>query len=98
MNIVLKIEGKERTFVADFISARMMRKTIEISKSINFNDMSVEELDIMVDFLVQLFAKQFTIDDVYDGLSSKELVPTLINCINEVVGDLGEVTTGDTKN
>ena len=98
MKINLKIDGKDRTFIADFISARMMRRTIEISKSTNFEDMSVDELDIMVEYLVQLFGKQFTIDDVYDGLPSKELVPKLIECINEVVGEMGSVTAGDEKN
>lgn len=98
MKINLRIDGKERTFIADFVSARMLRRTIEISKTINFDEMSEDELDIMVDYLVQLFGKQFTIDDVYDGLPSKELIPKIIECINEVVGELGEVTTGDEKN
>ncbi|WP_156203389.1 phage tail assembly chaperone G [Candidatus Syntrophocurvum alkaliphilum] len=98
MQITLLIDGKEKTFVSDFISARMMRRTIEISQSINFEQISVDELDLMVEFLVQLFNKQFTLDDVYDGLPSKELVPTLISCINEVVGEMGSVTTGDEKN
>ena len=95
MKIILKIGGKDRTFVADFISARMLRKTIDISKNINFDALSADELDIMVDYLVQLFGKQFTIDDVYDGLPSKELIPKLIECINEVVGDMGKVTTAE---
>ena len=75
MKIVLRIDDKEKTFLSDFISARMMRRTIEISKGVNFEDISVDELDTMVEYLVQLFGKQFTIDDVYDGLPSKELIP-----------------------
>lgn len=98
MKIVLRIDGKEKTFLADFISARMMRRTIEISKGINFEDISVDELDTMVEYLVQLFGKQFTIDDVYDGLPSKELIPKLIQCINEVVGEMGTATEGEEKN
>lgn len=98
MKIVLRIDGKEKTFLADFISARMMRRTIEISKGINFEDISVDELDTMVEYLVQLFGKQFTIDDVYDGLPSKELIPKLIQCINEVVGEMGSATEGEEKN
>ena len=92
--------GKDRVFIADFISARMMRRTIEISKSLNFEEMGVDDLDVMVEYLVQLFGKQFTIDDVYDGLLSKDLVPTLIQCINEVVGDMASITSGigDEKN
>ncbi len=98
MKIVLRIDGKEKTFLADFISARMMRRTIEISKGVNFEDISVDELDTMVEYLVHLFGKQFTIDDVYDGLPSKELIPKLIQCINEVVGEMGTATEGEEKN
>jgi len=98
VKIVLRIDGKEKTFLADFISARMMRRTIEISKGVNFEDISVDELDTMVEYLVHLFGKQFTIDDVYDGLPSKELIPKLIQCINEVVGEMGTATEGEEKN
>lgn len=98
MQITLKIDGKNKTFVTDFISARMVRRTIEVSKGINFNDMNPEELDQMVGFIVELFSNKFTIDDVYDGLSSKELIPTMMNCINEIVGELGGATAGTEKN
>ena len=52
MEIKLLINDKEKTFVSNFISARMLRRTLEISKKVNFNDMSPEELDTMVDFIV----------------------------------------------
>ncbi|MGF7186643.1 hypothetical protein GGQ84_002767 [Desulfitispora alkaliphila] len=98
MNITLKINGKDKKFTTDFISARMVRRTIEVSKDINFNDMSTDELDKMVGYVAELFGGQFTIDDVYDGLASKELIPTIMNCINEVVGGIGAETAGDEKN
>ena len=34
MEIVLKIEGKDKGYTAGFISARMLRRTIEIAKVI----------------------------------------------------------------
>lgn len=98
MKITLLVEGKEKTFITDFISARMMRKTIELSQSLNFDQISADELDLMVEYLVQLFNKQFTIDDLYDGLPSRELMPTLVKCINEVVGEMNSATSGDEKN
>ncbi len=98
MKLKLTIDGKERIFAAGFISARMLRKTIELSKKINFQDISADELDIMVGFLTELYSKQFSIDDVYDGLKASELVPTLIQSIQEVVGEVNEATSGDEKN
>jgi hypothetical protein len=52
----------------------------------------------MVALIVELFGNQFTRDDVYDGLSSKDLIPTITKCINEVVGQMTETTKGDEKN
>jgi hypothetical protein len=98
VEIKLLVEDTEKTFVADFISARMLRRTLEISKNVNFNDMSAEELDTMVDFIVELFKNQFSRDDVYDGLSSNELIPTITRCITEVVGEVAETTGVNEKN
>ncbi len=98
MEIKLRVDDKEKTYVVDFISARMLRRTLEISKKVNFNDMTAEELDTMVDFIVELFKNKFTRDDVYDGLSSSELIPTITRCITEVVGEVAEVTGVDEKN
>jgi len=52
----------------------------------------------LIDYVVELFANQFTRDDVYDGLASKDLIPTITKCINEVVGQVAEATTGEEKN
>ena len=98
MEIVLRIDKKNKTYTTGFISARMVRRTIEVSSGVNFENISPEELDKLIDYIVELFSGQFTIDDVYDGLSSKYLIPTITKCINEVVGGLSEETSGDGKN
>ena len=97
MEIVLKIKGKDKTYTAGFISARMVRKTIAVSQEINFDNISPEELDKLMDYIVELFRSQFTRDELYDGLASKDLIPTITRCINEVVGAVGEATAGEEK-
>lgn len=98
MEIKLRIKGKEKIFKVDFISARMVRRTIEVSDGINFESLKPEELDKLIDYVVELFGSQFTRDEVYDGLSSKDLLSTITNCINEVVGGMTESTGGEGKN
>ena len=98
MEIRLQISEKEKTFTAGFISARMVRKTIAVAQEINFENLSPGELDSLVDYVVELFGHQFTRDELYDGLASRELLPTLTRCINEVVGAVGEATGGEPKN
>ncbi len=94
MDITLKINGKDKTYTAGFISARMVRTTIAISKDINFDNIAPEELDKLMDYIVDLFGSQFTRDELYDGLASKDLIPTITRCINEVVRAMGEATAG----
>lgn len=98
MNITLKLGNRDKTFTTSFISARMVRRTIEVAQGVNFDSISPEELDKLIDYIVELFGGQFTRDDVYDGLSSKELIPAITNCINEVVGQMGDATKGEGKN
>ena len=98
MEITLKLDKKDKTYTTGFISARMVRRTIEVSKQVNFASLSPEELDILIDYVVELFDNQFTRDDVYDGLASKDLISTITKCINEVVGQMTEVTSGGGKN
>ena len=98
MDITLRINNKDKTYVSGFISARMVRRTIEVSRKVNFESLSPEELDTLVDYVVELFGNQFTRDDLYDGLESKELIPTITRCINEVVGGMTASTGGEGKN
>ncbi|AGL03658.1 phage tail assembly chaperone G [Desulfoscipio gibsoniae] len=98
MEITLKVADQNKTYTTNFISARMVRRTIEISKDINFENISPEELDKLMDYITELFGGQFSRDDLYDGLPSQELLPAITGCINEVVGRMAEVTKGDEKN
>ena len=98
MEIILKKDKKEKTYTTGFISARMVRRTIEVSQGVDFDNITPEELDKLIDYIVELFGNQFTRDDVYDGLQSKDLIPTITKCINEVVGEMTEVTAGEGKN
>jgi hypothetical protein len=83
----IKLNGK--TYIAPPAKARIVRKAIEITEKINFNEIKTKDLDNLVDYVVELFGRQFTIDDVYDGLDAKLLIPTIMDCIKDVVGEVG---------
>lgn len=92
MKVTLSIDGKEKIFVAPFISGRMLRKTIEIQKNNNMNDLDVDTLDLLINYVVDLFGKQFTIDEFYDGIPSNQLISTVMDCLNEVIGKTVKAT------
>ncbi|AFC28399.1 hypothetical protein PM3016_1474 [Paenibacillus mucilaginosus 3016] len=86
MKLVLRINGKPKTFTVSFVSGRMLRKTLEISKNTNFNNVTLEALDTLVEFVVELFEKQFTVDEFYDGIEADKLLQSVMDCIYQVTG------------
>jgi hypothetical protein len=68
----------------------MIRKAMQLTEEINFDRLSVEDLDKLVQFIVELYGNKFTIDDVYENLDAQELVPTLNKCINALMGTFAE--------
>ncbi len=100
MELALNINGDEKIFVVSFVSMRMLRKTLEIGKNTDFTDIDTGTLDELADYVVELFGKQFTRDELYDGLPSKEVFPMLNKCIAGVLGEMDESTEPlqDSKN
>ena len=72
--------------MASDFKAKLFRQALVITKENDLNDLTPELLDHLLHFVVEVFAKQFTIDDIYDHLDGDELIPLLINTINYVTG------------
>ena len=87
LSIKLKINGKEKTFVATEIKGRMLRKAMEFQKlkDLQDGDFDTEMLDNMVSFVCEVFGNKFTTDDVYDGLPIENVLPEVMRCINTVI-------------
>lgn len=100
MRIALRIDGKEKEFKVDFISGRMFRRTIEMQKLFRQRDdgktvVDEAHLDSMVDYVVELFGRQFDRDQFYDGIDARKMLPTIVACINEVVSGASEAVGAD---
>lgn len=93
MNLKLKIDGQEKTFVSEFIPARAFRKVLEMNRRINFNDLAPEEMDEIVELIRSVFNKEFTIDQFYDGLPVHELQFKM----KEVFLTINGMTTGESS-
>lgn len=86
MQITLRVNGENKTYTTDFISARMFRRAIELQKHFKDGNLDENTLDGMVGFVVEVYGKQFTIDQFYDGIQSDKLISTITQTINAVVG------------
>lgn len=90
MDISLIINGAEKKFSAPFIPARMLKETFKLSKELETKDPDETMIDTMVNYIVKLFGKKFTDDQLLDGMASDQLIPTFTNCITQVTGQLNE--------
>lgn len=90
MQIKLYIDGQKKTFAVPFVKARMLRRAIELGEQLgdtkSKQNVSLADIDSMVEFVVDLFNGQFSVDDLWDGLSNEEFIPELTRCLNEAVG------------
>ncbi|MCY9198929.1 hypothetical protein MOE86_20075 [Bacillus atrophaeus] len=86
MQLTLRINGEDKTFSTPFIKGRMLREAIKLSKNTNFDDLSEESLDSLVNYVVRVYDNQFDLDTFYDGIASDELISTISDTIQGVVG------------
>jgi hypothetical protein len=86
MNLTLRIDGQERKFVSSFIPALAYRQLLEMNKRMNFNDLSADELDEIVNLIRGIFENQFSVDEFYDGLPVQQLGPTMMEAFETING------------
>ena len=80
-------EGTGKEYIQDFISGRMFRRTIAM-QSIMKGEVTEETLDGLVSFVVDLFEKQFTSDQFYDGIAADKLIEVIMDCMGGVTGSI----------
>lgn len=94
LEIKLRVEGKEKVFTVPFVSARLLRRTVEINKDHDLNDMDIAAFDAAADYISEVFGGQFSRDDVYDGLSSHQFIPTFLYIQKNVFREASEAAGG----
>ena len=94
MKIVLRVDGKDKTYTEDFVKGIVFRKALELNKKVREakNLGEAEFYDEFVDFLVFAFGNQFTSEEAWDGLSVQQVQSEPTRIFNEVLGLGGLVT------
>lgn len=79
------IEVPEKTYVVGVVTARKLRRALEISSQVE-EMTNLEANDEMIDYIVEVFENQFTADDVLDGVASDELDEVIQNVMDQITG------------
>lgn len=90
MEITLRVDGKDKIYKSDFISGRLLRNALVIQQEIDkcTVDENLKVIDMLVSFLVEMYSNQFSIDEVWDGISADKLTNCLIENFKGITGAL----------
>ena len=72
MELVLRINGKEKTMTSPFISGMTYKKYIALKEHVDYlkESPTIKQLDSLIQLIVEAFDKQFSVDEFYAGLNS----------------------------
>lgn len=92
MQITLRINKEDKTFHTDFIPGLIYRKFLERRTQIDYT--KVESYDEIVGFLVSAYDNQFTVDEFWKGIDSRNVEETILDFIAEMTGSKKAKKTG----
>jgi len=88
LEITLNIKGEEKTFVQEFAPLKLYRKALEVEDYAEQKDAEEEKLfDKRLNLIVEVFDKQFTKNELENGLNVINHKEVMYNVI--AVGILG---------
>lgn len=84
MNLELYLNENTKIFTTPHVSAIHFRKLMEYDQTIDYMNMSLENTDELAGFVCSVFGDQFTVDDLYEGVSSYQLMPLFLDVFSFV--------------
>jgi len=74
-----------KTFTTGKIKSRLVVKAFEVRDEITSSEFKTSTLHQLADFTCEVYGNKFTRDQLYDGLDSDQLIPTLKNTMEGVI-------------
>lgn len=96
IEIELEINGEIKRFVCTKVKGILLRKTVSVIKVFTDMDkgMNEENLDKLVDYMVDVFGKQFTREEFYNGVELDDVIVK----IQKTAETIMEMVTSKIKN
>lgn len=92
MDITLKIDGIDKKFKTDFISASLIKDTIKLAEdysNVSSDSLDAEMFDTMADYITKVFNNKFTSEQLMGGLDIGQLVPKFQESIKTIMDKFG---------
>lgn len=87
MEITLKIKGEDKTFVQNFVSGYFFKEALKLSAEEEKKGFDIKMLDREIDFIVDVFGKQFSREDFYNGVDATKLMSEVRRILaHEILG------------
>ena len=99
MKIVLRIGTDDKTYINDFVKARVFRNALKLNDALKNEgaNVSADLFDKMIEFVVTAFDGKFTFDDFWDGVEAHRLQDEVMRIFNDVLNFGGLEPTGDAE-
>lgn len=77
---------EEKRYRQNFVSGMAFRKTVAMKKTLSDKEIPEEEkIDLLIDYVVELFNFQFTQEEYYNGIPVEEVITAATACLEAVV-------------
>jgi hypothetical protein len=94
----ITLRGKEKKqYSVAFFGTWVYRRVLEIMPELNTDKVTVEDLDVISAFIVEVFDNQFTMDELERGMPKLELLETIGTIFSMVLYDMTEDEVKEAK-
>jgi hypothetical protein len=91
--IELKIDGKKKKFTTpSFIKGSLFRRSAEIAEDVELGRIDMKNFDTYLQFVTEVFGEKFNIDDLENGIDSREMTKTIYATTAFVMGQVETAT------
>lgn len=88
--ITLRLGKDKKQFSVAFFGTWVYRRVLEIMPELNPDKVTIEDLDVISAFIVEVFDNQFTVDELEKGMPKLELLDTIGTIFSMVLYDMTE--------
>ncbi|MHC1749473.1 MAG: phage tail assembly chaperone G [Cellulosilyticaceae bacterium] len=85
MTIELMTNGNPVVYVSTQTTGLMLRKAVQLKIEQEEKGLTVQVLDKLVNFVCEVFGRQFTVQQFYEGLDRNDIFPIINNVMIKVI-------------